>query len=84
MHPSIHPSLGQSISPNTETQPQEQALDCRTRACRALTSKSGWEKEDGRVKQAVEALEGLVAAHVANPTVAGLAQCDMFLKAPLR
>lgn len=32
----------------------------------------------------VEALEGLVDAHVARPTVAGLAQCDLFLKAPLR
>lgn len=32
----------------------------------------------------VEALEGLVDAHVAKPTVAGLAQCDLFLKAPLR
>lgn len=63
---------------------QEQALDCRTRACRALTAKSGWEKDEGRVKQVVAALEGLVDAHVARPTVAGLAQCDLFLKAPLR
>ena len=69
---------------NNKTKQQELALDCRTRACRALTAKSGWEKDAGRVTQVVAALEGLVESHVARPTVAGLAQCDLFLKAPLR
>jgi len=65
------------------------ALDHKTRACRALLSKNGWEKrrreeggrEGGRV---VEALESLVHSHLQQPSVAGLAQLEMFLKAPLR
>jgi len=54
-----------------------------------LLSKSGWEKrrgeeggrEGGRV---VEALEGLVQSHLQQPSIAGLAQLEMFLKGPLR
>ena len=65
------------------------AIDHKTRACRTLLSKSGWEKrrreeggrEGGRV---VEALEGLVVSHLQQPSIAGLAQLEMFLKGPLR
>ena len=32
----------------------------------------------------VEALEGLVQSHLQQPSIAGLAQLEMFLKGPLR
>lgn len=62
----------------------DQALDCRTKACRALVNKGQWEKEADSVQAVVEAIEALGKAYLRQPTTTGLQQCLWFLRSPLQ
>lgn len=60
------------------------AIDCRMKQCRSLLSKSGWEKEQEKVKEVVSGLEALAQAHLKDPASGNLYACEMFLRAPLK
>lgn len=62
-----------------------QAMDCRLKEYRAVTSKTGWEKELERIAEVVRTAEHLVETHrLAGATPADWYACKMLLTSSLR
>lgn len=62
----------------------DQALDCRTKACRAMVNKTQWTKDEASVNMVLDSLDAMAKAYIRKPTAMQLQQCLMFLKSPLQ